>query len=179
MISEDNVIKSTPTSDGKKTSRRLADENALVDNLNSLAGMSEGADVDEKALEMMEKTIVDKKIQWTCKFCNKTSNDKTRIRKHIIRTHIQKLEKVLDETSVDVNIKEESMFMQNISMDSSYNMSDEDLRALSMMKSSKDEHEKKVWICNICDKASDDKTRIRKHVKVNHLKPLKSLMQHL
>ena len=185
VISEDNVIKSTPTSDGKKTSRRLADENAMVDNLNSLSGMSEGGDVDEKALDMMEKKIIDKKIHWTCKFCNKTNNDKTRIRKHVITNHIRKLEKVLDDTSVDIDIKEESikngesMFMQNISMDSSYNMSDEDLRALSMMKSSKDEHGKKVWICNICDKESDDKTRIRKHVKVNHLKPLKSLMQHL
>lgn len=47
---------------------------------------------------------------------------------------------------------------------------DYDSQALEMMEQGKDEENNRIlWICRICDYSSHNKTRVKKHVKSNHL----------
>jgi len=131
-------------------------------------------DMDEQALEMMEKSYDEKqKVSWICKVCEYSCNDKTRTKRHVKNKHLkrQKIDETLKEddsmmdTSVteEVNVKEES-FVKGGNFDSI------DIQALSMMTKTKSETGGTIWNCTICEQNSFDKTRIRKHVKSNHIK---------
>ena len=148
-----------------------------VNKLNlSLANMDRSSDhqeskhsLDVKALEMMEKKTTESgKVIWQCKFCGKDTNDKTRLRKHVISRHIRNLEKVLEEKG---EISEEAFY--NIAQGNDLNISqfdNDDLKAVLMMKLTKDSYGRNVWSCNLCDNKCNDKTRVRKHIKSRHLK---------
>merc|ERR1712111_272699 len=54
--------------------------------------------------------------------------------------------------------------------ESEENPTDFDSQALEMMEQGKDEENNRIlWICRICDYSSHNKTRVKKHVKSNHL----------
>ena len=126
--------------------------------------VSEDKNSHEKCLEMMERKTEGGKKVWTCKFCQKSSNDKTRIRKHV-ESHLSKLDRAVK----DEDMNNESMFNLSLGSKTSSPLSTEDIKALMMMKRIRNDEGKHVWICNVCDKTSIDKTRIRKHIKSNHL----------
>ena len=117
---------------------------------------------DEKALDMMEKrpTVNGTNI-WLCKFCGKNNRDKTRIRKHVIGRHLKTLEKVMEEQGA---IPEDEFY--EIAQGQT-RPDNNDLKAALMMKLLQDTNGRDVWYCNLCDKFSYDKTRIRIHIKTN------------
>ena len=115
-------------------------------------------DLDRQALEMMEKELTeDGRVSWTCKFCCKTSRDKTRIRKHVI-SHLR--EKKKPEEVDDV--------LDNSKPRRTENYSSEDFEALKLMEKTRDEEGDSVWSCTVCSKTHFHKYKIRKHVILKH-----------
>ena len=116
-------------------------------------------DLDRRALAMMEKEMTeDYRVAWTCKFCSKTSNDKTRTRKHVI-THFRDR----NEKKVTHNDSEDA------SKDSrTANYTAQDNEAVKLMVKTQDESGDRVWGCTVCGKTHFHKGKIRTHVIANH-----------
>ena len=111
---------------------------------------------DMEALEMMERELSEEgKVSWRCSTCQFSCNDKTRTRRHVKAKHIK---------SEDTD--------QTVFLDLSVNkveMDEEDLAALKLMVRMKTEEGLNMWQCTVCDRQSQDKTRIRKHIKTIHV----------
>ena len=123
---------------------------------------SEVENSEEKALKLMVKlNEPGELIKWQCSLCAKTNSDKSKIRKHV-KSHmtsdfIVKEEKANPDSFYSVSFKdgEQIMFPKHELFQA---------KVLSLMYKTEDLNLKVMWCCKQCNRSSNDKSRIRKHV---------------
>ena len=111
---------------------------------------------DMEALEMMVRDNTDDgKVSWRCSICSFSCNDKSKTRRHVKAKHIK-----TEDT--------EQSFFHDTSVNK-VEMDEEDQAALQLMVRIKTEEGVNMWQCTVCERQSNDKTRIRKHIKTTHV----------
>ena len=184
FLEEDDVTAIEQLKDLEKSDEH-GDTFQMVD-LDAENEMRRRDDLDEQAVQMMEKDKVGGKVSWVCKVCDFASNDKTRTRRHIKSNHLRKGDKNVPQLPVNESIGNEETLKEStedvinteegVNAEDSFNESDiksnfdsDDVQALAMMTKFKNDDGKTHWQCVVCDISHFDKTRIRKHVKRNHM----------
>ena len=116
-------------------------------------------DLDRRALAMMGKEMTeDYRVAWSCKFCGKTSNDKTRTRKHVISHFRDRSEKKMNDKDSEDSSKDRR----------TANYTVQDNEAVKLMVKTQDDTGDRVWGCTVCGKTHFHKGKIRTHIIANH-----------
>ena len=118
----------------------------------------------DETLELMEKVSdPDGTRVWKCILCDKSNNDKTRIRKHVRAQHLKKTAPSQEKTPYYISFKDS---LEDFATDEEFQR-----KVLSLMEKSMGDDQKVTWSCIKCKKSNGDKSRIKKHVEkhINNL----------